>query len=316
MPAVARWRHSFTAGQSASKIDSGSASNVGTWNGVSASKPQASAPHAAAILQVISVPSTTPNCIPLLRASNRLCAFREIKSQLKIQKMGREIMKRILFAIAATTALCTSPSLAADLPVKAPVVPPAPLAYNWNGCYIGGNVGGTWGSSNVNIPLYPANFDIDSSSLIGGVHGGCNYMFAPNWVIGIEGDYAWTDLNDSASTINGPVGETFSVKWDAMATIRGRLGYAWNNSLFYVTGGVAWSHLDNAQYNPIAGGAVSATYTGWVVGAGYEYGFTPNWIAGVEYLYADLGDKDFVFLGPTSVSHTANIVRGRISYKF
>ena len=35
---------------------------------------------------------------------------------------------------------------AADLP-RAPVAaPPVPLPFSWTGCYLGGNVGGKWGS--------------------------------------------------------------------------------------------------------------------------------------------------------------------------
>jgi outer membrane immunogenic protein len=225
-------------------------------------------------------------------------------------------MKKVLLAGVALATISAGTAMAADMQVKAQ---PAPFsaAYNWTGCYIGGNVGGAWGNSNINIPNYPANFDLESSSLIGGVHAGCNYMFPGGWVIGIEGDYDWTDLKADASTIRGPVGERFSVRWDSTASVRGRLGYAFNNTLLYITGGGAWAHLDEARYIPLAGGVRSATFDGWVFGGGFEHAVgMSNWIIGIEYLHADYGRTNFFYVGPTSVSHTVDVVRGRLSYKF
>src|SRR5260370_38180025 len=52
---------------------------------------------------------------------------------------------KLAFAAGVLLSLgATSVASAADLALKArPVV--APLLYNWQGCYIGGNLGGGWG---------------------------------------------------------------------------------------------------------------------------------------------------------------------------
>jgi outer membrane immunogenic protein len=56
-------------------------------------------------------------------------------------------MKKFLLGGAALIAMFAGSAMAADMPVKAPVLkapPPPPVVYNWTGCYIGGNVGGGW----------------------------------------------------------------------------------------------------------------------------------------------------------------------------
>ena len=145
-------------------------------------------------------------------------------------------------------------------------------------------------------------FDTGGSSLIAGVQGGYNWQFAPNWVLGVEGDFSWTGI-DGSQTYNpippGPTGGfttppsfvTMSrdVKW--LASVRGRLGYAWDRALIFATGGVAWSHTDYLGIDSRGGGgtvdtaSLSSTKGGWVVGGGLEYGLIPNWTLRGEYLY-------------------------------
>jgi opacity protein-like surface antigen len=50
-------------------------------------------------------------------------------------------MKKLACAI-GVAALIGTPAFAADMPVKAPPAPPPAPIYNWNGWYVGGNVGG------------------------------------------------------------------------------------------------------------------------------------------------------------------------------
>lgn len=209
------------------------------------------------------------------------------------------------------------------MPTKAPIVK-APIAvaeYNWTGCYVGANVGGAWGRSNIDIPLYPANVNANATSIIGGAQAGCNYMFPSRWVVGIEGDWDWTSLNGSTATTSIAVpGETFFTKFNSVGTLRGRAGYAWDRTLLYVTGGGAWAHLNAANYVPtcVPGCASdkSATYSGWTAGAGVEYALTMNWIIGAEYLYMSFGRQNFFYNGPTNVKEQINVARARVSYKF
>jgi len=235
------------------------------------------------------------------------------------------MMNKLVASAAVLAALgFAATANAADLPVKAPVykAPPVVAAYNWTGCYVGANLGGTWGRSNEEIPGYPANFDISMAGVTGGGQLGCNYMFAPHWVVGLEGDFDGTSLRGDELT-TGSFGERYYERWNWTASVRGRLGYAWDNWLVYATGGAAWANLDSAYFGGYTTGApasssVSGTHSGWTVGGGVEYGLTPNWIIGVEYLFAQFERKTYICTGcgPVDFDLQTNTIRARLSYKF
>jgi outer membrane immunogenic protein len=226
-------------------------------------------------------------------------------------------MRRLVVALLATSAF-TFAAQAADMAVKAPVKAPPVQMYNWTGCYIGGNVGGIWGRSNVNIPAYPANFNINTSSIVGGGQVGCNYQ-VEQFVFGVEGD--WDGMNLKGDALTGAtLSERYSVKWNWEASARGRLGYAVAGTpwLLYATGGATWAHLSNANFipGPVTTTALSGTHNGWTLGGGVEYQLTPNWIAGIEYRYSAYQTKRYNYLGPVDVNLKTNAVMGRISYLF
>jgi outer membrane immunogenic protein len=207
-------------------------------------------------------------------------------------------MKKVLLATLAFAALAAAPAAAADLRVPARRPPPPPVyVFSWTGCYIGGNVGGLWVQKDFNIlpsfgpdPFFAESFSANASSVAGGLQAGCNYQFAGGWVLGIQGDYDWTDAHlDRAGAVFASFTDSFSVK--SVASVTGRVGYAWGGFLGYVKGGAAWER-DDLNFSFIPTGAVatlSNTRSGWTVGIGGEYAFT-NWVTGfVEYDYYDFG---------------------------
>jgi len=229
-------------------------------------------------------------------------------------------MKRLAFAVAFS--VCAgSAAFAADLPVAPP--PRAPATYvpvsvpyfNWTGIYIGINGGYDYGVSNWTNPSFPATGNFNPAGfLIGGTVGG-NYQMG-SFVVGVEGDGDWTNLNATTSNFCGVGCET---KSDWLATVRGRAGYAWDRVLFYGTGGVAFANVQaSAGVLPFS----SSTQVGWTAGAGIEYAFSPNWTAKVEYLFVDLGNATCPVgscsLGgnSTTVSLNENVIRGGINFKF
>jgi outer membrane immunogenic protein len=143
-------------------------------------------------------------------------------------------MKRLATAIAAI-ALIGTPAFAADMavkmPVKAPPPAPAPVV-SWTGFYVGGNIGG----------------------VVEHFQAGYNWQFNPQWLVGVEGDWDWTNTGYSfcrqtnqlsAPCFNNGFGfESISSKTDWLATVRGRLGFVWGNWLFYGTGGAAWGRVN------------------------------------------------------------------------
>lgn len=227
-------------------------------------------------------------------------------------------MRRLQCALLATVAAIGFASIAsaADMAVKARPMAPLPVGYNWTGCYIGANVGGIWGKSNISIPAYPSNFNINNSSLLGGGQIGCNYQMN-QFVVGVEGNWDWMNVKGDALSGGGGA-ERYSVRWDWDASIRGRLGFAPAGTpwLLYITGGPAWAKLGSANFIPALTPAQSGTHSGWTLGGGAEYQLTPNWIAGLEYRYSSYQSKRYVYLGPVDVDLKTNAVTARLSYLF
>ncbi len=223
-------------------------------------------------------------------------------------------MKKLLLASVGLLALGLASASAADLPRRAapaPVYTPVPV-YNWSGFYVGINGGGAFGHSSVSNVLGSQGFNVDGG-LVGGTIG-YNYQVG-QWVFGVEGDIDWADIR--GSTNSGPcVGGTCSVKNDWLATVRGRVGYAFDRFMPYVTGGGAFVDVKTSAPGFASN---SNTQAGWTVGGGLEFAINGPWTAKVEYLYVDLGN-DTCDAGSCGVSTTTdfhtNIVRAGINYRF
>lgn len=125
-------------------------------------------------------------------------------------------MKKLSLAGIALIALVAGPAMAADLPMRGPVYtppPPAVVFYNWTGCYIGANVGGGWthNSNTFGEPLpdpvaygfAPINIGTNGSGVVAGGQAGCNWQAAPNFVVGIEGDFSWSGVKGEGTA--GPI---------------------------------------------------------------------------------------------------------------
>lgn len=218
--------------------------------------------------------------------------------------MGRKFNLLASTALTTSTAFVSGAAFAADLrmPVKAA---PADPPYYWNGCYGGLNAGLVSAKIDQQL-IVPGIVTIDShgrdSGFIGGAQLGCNYVFSPNWLVGVEGDINYVDLKRSRSfafTFSGEdtVG-TQSTKLRWLATVRGRLGYTWNRTLFYGTGGLAIGKVESSVSASVATGSGTALYfgsesesrIGWTLGTGIEHAFTNKVTGKLEYLHFDLGD--------------------------
>lgn len=227
---------------------------------------------------------------------------------------------------------------AADLAARPYTKAPAPMAvYNWGGFYIGGHVGGAWTEQEwVNTANTTAFGDLGpgqgfrqrSTGVFGGGHIGYNWQ-ASNFVFGLEGTVSGLDSRgDLLNTVFGVGDDRFSWRADWMATITGRAGLAFNNNLLYVKGGYAGvnNRLSVSDTVPPSTGSGSSTqwHNGWTVGAGWEYGFTPNWILGLEYNYAQFESKNYQLAGTAAPATYAFDAKPRdiqsavvrLSYKF
>lgn len=163
-----------------------------------------------------------------------------LRWRLELGILGRS-MKRASVGLVAMGALLALPAMAADMPVKAPVVRAPVVAWNWTGCFVGGNVGGVWVKSDFTAaPPDPVQSlgGHDASSVIGGVQGGCDYQVG-RWVFGIQGDFDWTSARGQHPSIPAP---NFLIRSRAksLASVTARVGYTWDRFLGYVRGGGAW----------------------------------------------------------------------------
>jgi outer membrane immunogenic protein len=234
-------------------------------------------------------------------------------------------MKKILFGAVAALVLSPAAVLAADMPLKAPV----PIAiYNWTGFYIGGEGGGSLGTSNQRSPtgdVYTLGYDV-RGGLAGGTFG-YNWQFS-SFVFGLEGDASWVGENgshpDDGPVVGNPAFVSFT-KETWLATVRARFGYAVNNLLFYGTGGYAGAGVTAGVKDGGANSLIvssSSTRNGWTAGGGLEWGFAPSWSAKFEWLYMkfDSGSGfNTLNLGPGirgSVPLDDNVVRAGINYRF
>ena len=252
-------------------------------------------------------------------------------------------MKELFIASIAFTALIAGSATAADLarPVYRTPVVYAPVS-SWTGFYAGGDLGVAWANSQTYAFSDPGNAAFNScgfcvvpyqpevltsgrkSGLLGGLHVGYNWQFAPKWLVGVEGDFTWTNTLDQSSTAplfgntalpaiqppNAPIPNSLlnfdnQTRW--LSSIRGRAGIILaSNLLVYDTGGVAWTRYSHTAVasclgfmvdgcgtpgGAAPGGAISSfsqdqTKGGWVLGAGAEWQIpTTQWRARLEYLY-------------------------------
>jgi outer membrane immunogenic protein len=212
-------------------------------------------------------------------------------------------MKRLLLAsVAALAVISTLGSAnAADLsrrpmPAKAPAYV---QAYNWTGGYVGINGGYGWGTSSFSGLAGSTNIN---GGLIGGTVG-------YNWqvgqlVYGLEGDIDWSNIKGTA-----PLGATNRNDW--LGTARGRLGFAYDRFLPFITGGLAVGDIKTG----VPGfGDTTRNKAGWTLGGGAEFALAGPWTAKVEYLYVDLGRGNSI--GGTDANFHTNLVRAGLNYRF
>ena len=214
--------------------------------------------------------------------------------------------KYLLASVAALGLVAAGAASAADLPSrKGPVAAPVymPPAFSWTGFYVGANAGYGWG--NVNANGWANVGDLDG--FVGGGQIGYNYQMG-QFVLGLEADLQGADLS-SGNNLG-----LLNVKTDYFGTVRARVGVAFDRFMPYITGGWAYGNVKSSI--PAIGFSSDRSHTGgFAVGGGLEYAVTNNLIAGVEYLYVDLGEKNIAGAG-TKVGTDFSVVRARLSYKF
>jgi len=251
-----------------------------------------------------------------------------------------------------------SPQLvAAVMPTKAPVkaLPPASLYVNWTGFYLGAHGGVGYDRDTIGFVGSTESAGTHFSGMLGGGQIGYNYQLANKFVIGVEGDASWAHLKggQTCGAANGltagpvppaglpggfdPFFMSCNTQLNWVASITGRLGYAWDRTLYYVKGGAAFTdetvsvncivgplNMPGRACNNQAGALINsisseATRAGWTLGFGAEFALDAHWSAKAEYDYIGFGSRTGLATdGTTQLTSNTNVQLTKIglNYRF
>lgn len=227
-------------------------------------------------------------------------------------------------SLAATAAIIyllsrALPAAAADLAPERRAYPPVPL-FTWTGFYAGLNAGYAFGNADTilptNIPALSSSYD----GFVGGAQIGYNWQVGAA-VLGFEADMQYADIKGTDIITAVAATATNTLEW--FGTARGRVGYAFDRVLPYVTGGFAFGRNEYdftliPSGNPAKG---TITHTGWTVGGGVEFAIRDAWSVKAEYLHVDLGSqsgaRDVLVTGElTDFNLKFDLVRAGLNYRF
>ena len=237
-------------------------------------------------------------------------------------------MKAILLGAAAVSLLTASAAFGADLGMP-PAASAPPPPFTWTSCYAGGSAGGGMGQKNLtdtagvlspSTGFASANLDISGYMLGGQI--GCDYQFASNWVLGIEGAASGGDIGGKTTvTTPGIAGDTATFKdtTDFLSSVTARAGYAWDRWMLYGKGGVGFV---NDRYNVAdALGTYNfdgvETRLGWTAGVGVEWALWDDWSVKLEYDYYGFGSRNVTFIeqsgafpsGPENIKQNIQVIK-------
>lgn len=194
----------------------------------------------------------------------------------------------------------TGAAAAADLTAPAP-------APTWEGFYLGSYLG--WAQFELGSEVATPSIDFDGGTA--GTIAGYNWQ-SGNLVYGLEADLGFSNANapeEYYPEINDF--ERAGVDW--VGSVRGRIGYAFDNFLVYAAGGLAGAQLEFYDSEEFG----EDTLLGWTIGAGIEAKVTETASLRLEYLYSDYGDEDFTVDGDTyNASLSSHQVRLGLNAKF
>lgn len=250
--------------------------------------------------------------------------------------------KCLLALLAAACAAGASPTFAADIPAPIYKAPPAAVvAYNWSGFYVGGHAGGgqqrncevstrsirgTGPSPGPPTTVTSSEGCHRDTDVVSGGQVGVNWQ-SGRIVLGAEASGSWANLKGSSVSEGFPLFSN-ETRTDAIGLFTGRLGVAWDNALLYVKGGAARTHNTYTAFPTasLAGASITSDGRwGWTAGGGFEYGFTPNWSAALEYDFIDTGTRSEVFASgvvcgtapcTSRIDQYIHMVTLRLNYRF
>jgi outer membrane immunogenic protein len=249
--------------------------------------------------------------------------------------------KLLLAGAAAFVSILSGATFAADMPMQFPAMAPPP--FTWTSCYLGAHAGGGWAHKDMTDPVQLVQDSFlgpgmtvgattvtatPSGAVVGGQIG-CDYQFAPSWVLGIEGAASGSTMNGS-TTVALPLGfpgdsAVAAARTDFLSSVTGRVGYAFENLLFYAKGGVAWAGDKFTVTGSFQGTGFGfeglEARTGFVAGTGIEWAFARHWSTSLEYDYYQFGHRTTLmsdaingFSGNMDIKQSVQVVKVGINF--
>jgi outer membrane immunogenic protein len=223
--------------------------------------------------------------------------------------------KMLLSTVSAVALTVSSSVYAADLNPGGEADPGFDMAAIWSGFYLGGFAG--YGRSHFDYATESAGpFSSETNGGLAGLLVGYNFQ-VQNIVFGIEADIAATPWKSDLFSVTAK--STAQGRFTGLASVRGRLGYAFDRSLVFGTVGVGeveGSFVDTK--NKIIS---DFQHSGLVFGGGIEHKLTDRVNVGVDALMFQVGEtqtrlsatgKKSSTFGPDDVG----VVRARLNIQF
>jgi opacity protein-like surface antigen len=220
------------------------------------------------------------------------------------------MQKLFLAASVAAVGLFGASAVASDLPAK-PLVYKAPVAappYDWSGFYAGVNFGAGWSNGSLNIP--GNNLYGGLTEFIGGFQAGYNFQ-AGHFLLGVEGDFDGASFGHPA--LPAPTLGFVNQHW--ISTVAGRVGLVDDRWLVFAKLGGGWVQSSATLNLPGSVWNGSATNSGWLVGAGIEYGFKSHWTVKLEYDYLAQSNWTSGTVPAVGLNRDLQMVKFGINYK-
>ncbi|RYE47378.1 MAG: porin family protein [Hyphomicrobiales bacterium] len=196
----------------------------------------------------------------------------------------------ILLAAMATAGLMSS-AYAADLIIEEPAeVGVVDVSGNWDGAYVGAFIGAGWGLADhiADVgPCAPDGCDVDLSGWLVGVTAGANFTVSDNFVLGIAGDIAWTDIQGDDDSNVGPISN--GVDWEG--SLRAVAGFDGGAFMPYLTAGLAFAHAWHESN--VGDGEGDATHFGLTAGVGVQIAVADNLSLDLQYRHSWYNEQEY-----------------------
>ncbi|MBX9587891.1 MAG: outer membrane beta-barrel protein [Hyphomonadaceae bacterium] len=208
------------------------------------------------------------------------------------------------FAMAALAAFLALSAHAEGINRSPRVTAPAQAdegpAWNRSGLYVA-----AIGGYNTAV-LQTEGVDLSNGKLMGGGAIGYNHRMG-QWVVGVEGDWLFTDISAS-TTVSGTI---VSASNRHLASVRARGGIAAGPALLYATVGPAWQ---SARVSVASGSATDSVWQlGWVAGGGIEMELTRSFAVRLEALHYRFGEDGSPF---DAFETRQTVARAGLVFKF